>query len=278
MKQHADDSHDALSQLVLLNRSESFTFHVKPATGNDPNKYLKAHGSVMVFTWILITSTGIILARYFKKSWPSRTVCGKPVWFAAHRLVMSVAAISTLLGFMFVLVYTQGQWVKDDHGRAHAIIGVIVVGLAFLQPFMALFRCEPDSRYRFIFNYFHALVGFSAWILAMATLVLATTKFNEIFPTTTGWILMAAWIGWMVAICLVFEWIQRSAVSTDVLGNKQYSDDDAETTSRPLLINQTDSQWNSKGKQLVKTILLVIHIFVAIGISVTLVKIILDFE
>jgi Eukaryotic cytochrome b561 len=278
LEQHGDDSRGPLDRSVLLNRAESFTFHVKPSNGGDSHKYLKAHGSLMVFTWILITSTGILFARYFKKSWPGRAVCGKPIWFSAHRLLMSVAAILTLLGFMFVLVYTGGKWVTDDKVRAHAIIGVIVVGLAFLQPFMALFRCEPDSRYRFIFNYLHALVGFSAWVLSMATLVLATTNFNTIFPTTTGWILMVVWICWMLGICLVFECIQRRTLSTDPLGNKQHSDDNVDITSSPLLINRIDSQSSNRGLELVKNILLVIHICVATGLSAVLVKTILDYK
>jgi len=274
LKQHGDDSHDALTQLVVLNRAESFTFHVNPASDDSKTKLLKAHGIIMVFTWIFIASTGIILARYFKRSWPEQTLCGKPIWYSTHRLLMSLVSALTLLGFMFVLVYTGGQWVKEDHEKAHAIIGAIVTGLAFIQPFMALFRCDPDSPYRFIFNYVHALVGTSAFLLSIVTLFLATTNFKGIFSTSAGWILMTIWVCWIVCLCLILEYLQRRnpSISTERIEN--YSRD-------PILNNQEASSSTTptnQGYERLKIILFLLHLCVAIAIPIALVVIIAKFE
>lgn len=40
------------------------------------------HGSFMVAAWIGSASIGILLARYFKKTWVGSQLCGKDQWFA----------------------------------------------------------------------------------------------------------------------------------------------------------------------------------------------------
>jgi hypothetical protein len=133
---------------------------------------MKAHGILMVFTWIVLVSTAILIARYFKRSWKDRKICGKAVWFAIHRTLMTSVAMLTLISFILILVYKKGQWVSNKNQRefAHSIIGILVICFALIQPFLALFRCNPDDHYRFIFNYAHATIGFSAFILSIAAI------------------------------------------------------------------------------------------------------------
>ncbi len=69
---------------------------------------------------------------------------------------MSIAAVLTILGFLFILLALRGQWVNPQDEKRyfiHTVTDVLVISLAFFQPFFALFCCKPDSRYRFIFNY-----------------------------------------------------------------------------------------------------------------------------
>ena len=274
LRKHSEDSRTSVTRTVQLNRAESILFHITPADdGGDTDKFLKAHGSLMVFTWILVVSTGILFARFFKSSWPNSKVCGKNIWFSAHRLLMSVAAVLTLLGFMFVFAYTNGKWVTGAKVRVHAITGIIVIGLAFLQPFIALFRCEPNSQYRFIFNYFHAFVGLVAFILSIVTLFLATINFKSIFPTRTGSIIMIAWSIWTVCIFIVFEFVQRrNTLSKSTLNS---GDEDVGTSSVPL-INNLDTE--GLGQQRLKIILLILHICVATGLSIALTIPIITFD
>lgn len=192
-----------------MNQTTTVLYNISPAPpGPDPLKFLRVHGIIMIFTWILVASTGVIVARYFRGAWANVILFGKPAWFTSHRLVMSIVAILTMLGFLFVLVFLGGTWVDKGPTRqyAHSITGVIVISIAFFQPFIALFRCEPTSKYRFVFNYLHAFFGFSGFILAIATLFLAT--YFKIFKDEAGRTYMTIWTIWIVLIFLIFELIQ----------------------------------------------------------------------
>ncbi|CAF3678331.1 unnamed protein product [Rotaria sp. Silwood1] len=82
-----------LSQTIQLNQPGIITIN----NFEGSVVLIRAHGIIMLFIWMLCVSTSIILARYFKKSWPTRKICDKPIWFAIHRLVMTFAAIMTEL-------------------------------------------------------------------------------------------------------------------------------------------------------------------------------------
>lgn len=183
---------------------------------------------------------------------------------------------------MFVLVYAGGKWVNDGDVNAHAIMGAIVTGLAFIQPFMALFRCDPDSRYRFIFNYFHALVGTSALILSLATLFLATTNFKGIFSTHTGWILMTVWTCWLVCLCVVLECLQRWNPSDSTMLSKNYSGistvNDQEMADASPHLGQILQPSTIQKQERWKMILFLLHLSVAVGISIALVITIATFD
>ena len=168
----------------MLNRAETIVLNAQ-SNGSSSADLMKAHGIIMIFTWIVLVSTGILIARYFKLSWSNRKICGKAIWFAIHRTIMTSAAILTLIAFILILVYKKGQWVSQANRRefAHSVIGMLVISFAIIQPFMALFRCNPDVRYRFIFNYADATVGFSGFILSVAAIFLA--MFFEYFDFRT---------------------------------------------------------------------------------------------
>lgn len=50
---------------------------------------VKLHGSVMTLAWILTASVGVLVARFYKVSWPAKTTCGLKVWFAVCRIFAS---------------------------------------------------------------------------------------------------------------------------------------------------------------------------------------------
>ncbi|CAF3728653.1 unnamed protein product [Rotaria socialis] len=280
LKQHAGNARTVQSRFVQLSRAETIEFNVTRL--KKKSILVQAHGSILVFTWILIVSTGILFARYFKNSWSNNLICDKAVWYTVHLTLMSASAILTVLGFMFIFVYNKGGWVKEKEEFAHAIVGVIVVGLAFFQPFIALFRCEPSSPYRFFFNYLHAFVGFVAFILSITAIVLATIYFTSIFLDNTAWIIMIVWACWVIAIFIAFEYVQRKVDSSksSSLDKTQSSDTSDSMTkesgmpSFPLLINRNDEQLTNFRQQRLKNILLGLHALIAIGISVTLVVLI----
>ncbi|CAF1038240.1 unnamed protein product [Rotaria sp. Silwood1] len=148
------------TKMMQLNQPGTIALINIEGSENDRKIFLRAHGIIMLFIWMLFVSTGIFIARYFKQSWPKIKLCDKPVWFAVHRLIMIFAAIMTLIAFAAILKYKHGTWISQNLSRefAHSISGVLVVGAAIIQPMMALFRCHPDHQHRFIFNYVHAML------------------------------------------------------------------------------------------------------------------------
>ncbi|CAF1601840.1 unnamed protein product [Rotaria magnacalcarata] len=277
-RKHGDDSHTALSDRVQLDQDVSLFYKMGTPDSGSSLRFLRAHGIIMIFTWILIASTGVLISRYFKVSWANSFICGKAAWFASHRFIMSVAAILTILGFFFVLAFLKGAWVAKGSTRqyAHSVTGAIVISLAFFQPFIALFRCEPDSRFRFIFNLVHAFVGFSSFILATTTLFLAT--YFEIFKDHKGRTMMIIWSIWVALIFISFEIIQsyyrkkagesnytNINTSTASLGENAEGPKSS-TTSSSTFANTEENSSQTK----VKNILLAVHVLVAAIISIVM--------
>jgi hypothetical protein len=279
IQQHNADSRVALPNTVQLNQNEIILYKVPnpPPGPGDRTKYYKAHGIIMVFAWIFFASTGVLLSRYFKKSWPNNFVCGKPVWFSGHRFIMSIVVVLTVLGFLFVLVALEGAWVgihEEKRHFIHSVTGALVIGLAFFQPFIALFRCDPDSRYRFIFNYLHAFVGFSAFVLSIATLYLAT--YFGLFKDNKSRIIMIVWSIWILLIVILFEVIEnyiRTKYGEIGYGNinssiKTSGDQVEIQPSSTVTLSRTTNQQETTGEEKIKNILLATHILIAAILSI----------
>ena len=244
------------------------------APGEEQNpRLMKAHGIIMIFAWIVFVSTGILIAQFFKTAWPERKICGKAIWFTLHRIVMSSAALLTIIGFILILVYEKGQWVSRSLKRefAHSIVGMIVISFAIIQPIMALFRCAPDARYRFIFNFVHGVVGYSAFILSIAAIFLATLFTQLSFQVSNVWGIVVAWICWVAVIYLVFlavEFYFRNH-QTQVETPNSY-DMNGHTPDRQEPKERTKVRANVMGDR-IKTVLLVIHLLVALVLALVLV-------
>jgi hypothetical protein len=232
---------------------------------------MKAHGVIMIFAWILFVSTGILLARYFKTSWPNRKICGKPIWFAVHRALMSTVAVLTIIAFILILVYENGTWIPQDEQMpfAHSIVGILVIIFAIIQPIMALFRCKPDAHYRFIFNYFHAIVGFTAFILSIVAIFIAMFLRDFNFAITKVWAIVVVWICWLPIIFFIFWLIEFyfHKQSTNVNNIESYDLDYTNKTVR----NDPIQVANNAKKDRIKGIFLLIHILVASILSLALV-------
>lgn len=259
-----------LDRTVQLNRQESFSYN---ADDSDSEGLMKAHGIIMIFTWMLFVSTGVLVARYFKTAWPTRKICGEAAWFAVHRAVMVSVAILTIIAFILILVYKQGGWVSRDNQRAfaHSIVGILVVCFAIIQPLMALFRCHPGTPYRFIFNYLHMGVGMSALILSIVAIFLAMFFEDFDFEENKEWGIILAWTLWLPLIFIAFQMIEiyfkrqmsdkRTADSYDLGGSQR---GDAATHHPP------NEPARNPLHDRVKAAALGVHILVALGLSLAL--------
>ncbi len=78
-------------------------------------------------------------------------VCGKDWWFQAHRGLMSLALVLTVVAFAVIasdkgfLDYSS-DFVRDN---PHPVVGMVTVLGVIVQPIMALFRCHPGTTFRY---------------------------------------------------------------------------------------------------------------------------------
>lgn len=256
---------------MQLNQQETIISNLD-ASDSPRISLAKAHGIIMIFAWILFASTGILIARYFKPSWPEQKVCGKAIWFAIHRPVMISVVVLTIIGFILILVYTKGTWVPKSLARefAHSIIGIITIIFAISQPIMALFRCTPDAENRFIFNYAHRFVGLTALLLSIVAIFIAMffTEFN--FQGNAQWGLLIAWTCWIFFIFIIF-WLLDFYFEEDV---SQEKPDDSYDLGQPTPENKPPQTRNKIIQDRVKLAFLVLHILVALGIAIALASLI----
>ncbi|CAG0923114.1 unnamed protein product, partial [Notodromas monacha] len=96
-----------------------------------------AHGVLMIFAWVAAASSGMLAARYYKRTWVASTLLGKAVWFTIHRGLMALTWILTIVSFLIIVIKEQGF----EKGY-HPTIGIIVLVLTFIQPFLAAIRCS----------------------------------------------------------------------------------------------------------------------------------------
>jgi hypothetical protein len=230
-----------------------------------------AHGTVMVIAWMIFASTGILFARYGRTLHiGERTkILGEIVWFQVHRFALCTAALSTLVGFFLILAQAEGQWVDVNAGSlfAHSILGMIIVCCSQIQVWMALFRCHPNTRYRFIFNWMHRLTGLLAFTLSIPTIFLITF----VLPNYRNGLvtILSLWSAWVVIIVIILEIIEyfsrkRSRSSIGKQGKYEVSDADSSSND-----NSNIQSYNT-----IKLVLFSIHVIIALCLAISLIVLI----
>ncbi|KAK7078011.1 DOMON domain-containing protein frrs1L [Halocaridina rubra] len=156
----------------------------------------------MIGAWVCAASCGIMVARYYKKTWLQHKSCGIDQWFHLHRFFMGLTWGLTVAGFVLIAYYLRGWTEIRPQDNPHAIIGIVSVGLCFIQPFMALCRCSPTHKNRPIFNWFHWFVGNSAQILGLTSIFFGLQLFGS--PTWT-WFILIVFIAFHCVVHLILS-------------------------------------------------------------------------
>ncbi|XP_065649311.1 uncharacterized protein LOC100213924 isoform X2 [Hydra vulgaris] len=139
----------------------------------------KAHGSLMVLSWILFVTCGIFMSRYMKPFLTNK-IAGKDAWFRIHHIFMLSALLCMIVGFIIILVFFKGKLYLND---IHHSLGFSVFILGLLQPVLATFRCAPDHKNRVIFNWVHRFIGMTSWLIAVLAVVFGLKKLSiDIVP------------------------------------------------------------------------------------------------
>ncbi|CAF1057951.1 unnamed protein product [Rotaria sordida] len=244
--------------------------------GEDDGRFVCAHGTVMILAWMIFASTAVLFARYGRKiRFGSKDkLLGDQIWFQIHRFCACLTTVLTLLGFFFILVYLNGTWVGIDEGRGfvHSVFGGIVVCCALIQAWMALFRCHPDSTYRFIYNWLHRLTGILAYFLSIPTIFIIITTFDE---NQIGMIvILSLWSAWIVIIVIIFEIIRIfvGKSSSNVMRTRYGPElDDLDQLPHVNIENDDNdmTHWNNR-----ILILFLLHIVVSITLAIALIVLI----
>lgn len=165
-----------LQQLVQQYRriNESFFSsnqpHIFLGQESSSTTALKAHAILMVLAWALLAPLGILIARLVRRGKLEDLKIGSnQSWFVLHRGLMVTAVTITIISLIIIMV-NRGGWSKS--AGTHAILGIITVVLAILNPIGAFFRPDKFSVNRVFFNIIHSSNGYLTLIFSIATIFL----------------------------------------------------------------------------------------------------------
>ena len=169
--------------------AEPVNLAVLSTVGGRSDLLFRVHGLLMLCAWLGCAGVGMIMARYFKHTWPGTQLGGKDLWFVFHRLLMVVTVLLSLTAVVLVLVEVDVQplALSSLKNNPHPVIGLICVILAVLNPIMAVFRPHPGAPGRTLFNWAHWAVGNTAHICAVVAIFLAGTLAKANLSSNSWW-------------------------------------------------------------------------------------------
>lgn len=240
-----------------------------------PLGLIQAHGIVMIVGWMVFGSTGILFARYGRslRFGVRRQFLGKALWFQIHRFLLSLTPLLTLLGFFFILVFSGGKWVNFQISIlrfVHSILGGTIVCCAIIQVWLALYRCNPRSRFRYVFNWSHRITGCLAFILSIPTifLIVFTLSRNRTALIT----IISLWTSWIIMIIIIFEKIecQQRATITAVNGREDETNQNNPNINLPIDIESSpNTNIYNRRLTIIKFVLLLLNVIISITLSIS---------
>ena len=96
-------------------------------------------------SWGVLLPWGASIAACCKQS--GVKIGSEPCWFSLHKTLMPSGWLLQLAGFVCIVVYKKGSFTgATPTGQAHVVIGLIVVILGTLNPFVARVRPHPVDQ------------------------------------------------------------------------------------------------------------------------------------
>jgi hypothetical protein len=239
---------------------------------------VQAHALVMILAWFVFGPTGILFARYGRslRFGNRRQFLGKALWFQIHRFFLTFTPLLTLLGFFFILAFSGGHWVNPQllglRLFFHSIFGSTIVCCTIIQIWLALYRCHPRSRFRFLFAWSHQFIGFSAFTLSIPTIFLMLfgwPVYNSALIT-----IISVWTGWIVIIMIIFEKIecQQRAIVAPMNGRGDETNlNNINSNAPPDIESGTNANVDNRYLNLIKLIFFVLHIIISVTLAILLI-------
>ena len=152
--------------------------------------WYKIHGCLMVIAWIGTSTLGIIIARYFKKTWVGSQMFGNDLWFVAHQFCMGITVVLSIIAFTIIFI-DVGEYLTNYH----ALFGTATFAFCLLQPIVGLLRPSPSHKLRKYFNIAHFTFGNATHLMAFVSIILAVTTLSRVeVPYWTIYILIACFV------------------------------------------------------------------------------------
>ncbi|KAH9495410.1 hypothetical protein Btru_016423 [Bulinus truncatus] len=191
-----------------------------------PYGYLvRAHVSLMLIGWLLITGITTVISRHYRNWLPEKKIMGTKVWFQVHRALAILVVLLTALGLVMVFA-EYGAEIREG-SIPHSVIGLIVTGFVALQIIAGFLRPNPDHNRRIFFNWGHRILGQLTHILAAVTLFLGFGMEQNIQEMKTfGLIVIGIWFAGQIGWHIVFEILSRPGKplnETDAQGDTEKS-------------------------------------------------------
>ncbi|KAL8582083.1 hypothetical protein ACOMHN_004003 [Nucella lapillus] len=262
---------------------------------------VQIHGALMMIGWVMLTSVGVMTAKYGKLMFPKVNPCGANIWLHIHRGCMITVAVMTVIGVVVMFVQCKGycqipQLPGKSHWPLHPPLGLLVLILTIINPIMAVFRPAPKAPNRFVFDWSHWGLGVLAWIMASFAILIGLSLERAHAPPEALYV-MVAWGIYHVLIIVAMEMLPRplcrlySAVAERTLqrgrvynlerahqDNLGYAAEDENTTDTPQTPDDLDTRTKDKaaGKELtpeelkVQKLLLMVHYGVLVILTFSL--------
>jgi len=229
---------------------------------------VKVHAILGIIAWIFLASLGILLARYYKPMWPNHVLYHYRVWFSFHRSIMIFVTLLTLLSFLFALIELDWTWSYSGHALLHAVLGLIVIICACINPLLGLFRPSPNTPMRCLFFWVHWLVGTIAFCLAVPAIFIGMDLPKSDVPNWCSWLLFV-WVIVHIVVEIVLE-IHYCCTFSQLQGNLHEKNLDYDRINKIPIKNA-----NPPGYRWKPTLLFFYAIFTALVVSALVIAILL---
>ncbi|KAI3948064.1 hypothetical protein MKX01_014663 [Papaver californicum] len=175
------------------------------------------HGVLNAISWGILTPLGALIARYLKV-----VDSAGPAWFYLHMACQHVAYVVGVTGWVLGLrlgFESVGTYIKPFYFQrysAHRYIGIVLFSLGTLQVFALLLRPSPDHKYRFYWNIYHRMTGYTVIVLS----VINVFKGLDILDPENNWkmiyVIIISVLG-IIAINLdLYKWIRVMKMKKNV--------------------------------------------------------------
>lgn len=229
---------------------------------NQAHGLVKTHALLMTLAWAVLVPVGVFMAAYHKNFIGNKDCCGTKLWFVLHRLLVLAGVTLNIIGFILIFVHVGGysKFTANFH-KAHPILGIIVMVFSVINPVMGMLRPGLDSKHRELFNACHSIVGYLAYSIAFATLMIGTRLNSANTPKFLLWVYFGHCMTY-VALSILFRvadhYTKKHTVAVKESNTKEMAMEGKDNEAPPFNASNNSCDHLPKWLRAFKTVLFVI--------------------